>query len=95
MPRLQSSLRISLGDEVNWTVVSCPNPGWAESVFGEPDEDRLWTAIERTVRLDEDDPVAAWAAHSARLVARRDGDHGPRLRRPALQRAPAPTSASG
>jgi aminopeptidase len=72
MPRLQSSLRISLGDIVNWTVVSCPTPGWASSVFGEPDEERLWTAIERAVRLDEDDPVAAWADHSARLVARRE-----------------------
>jgi aminopeptidase len=71
MPRLASSLRISLGDEVNWVVVSCPNPGWANSVFGEPDEDRLWTAIEHAVRLDEPDPVAAWAEHSARLVARR------------------------
>jgi aminopeptidase len=71
MPRLASSLRISLGDEVNWVVVSCPNPGWAESVFGEPDEDRLWTAIERAVRLDEPDPVAAWAEHGRRLVTRR------------------------
>ena len=69
MPRLASSLRISLGDEVNWVVVSCPNPGWANSVFGEPDEDRLWTAIEHAVRLDEPDPVAAWAEHSERLVA--------------------------
>jgi aminopeptidase len=78
MPRLASSLRISLGDEVNWVVVSCPNPGWAESIFGEPDEDRLWTAIESAVRLDEPDPVAAWAAHSERLVARRTAitNHG-------------------
>jgi aminopeptidase len=72
MPRLQSSLQISLGDEVNWTVFSAPNPGWAQTLFGEPDVDRLWTAIERSVRLDEDDPVAAWAAHSANLVARRE-----------------------
>jgi aminopeptidase len=71
MPRLASSLRISLGDEVNWVVVSCPNPGWAESIFGEADEDRLWSAIERAVRLDEPNPVGAWAEHSRRLVTRR------------------------
>jgi aminopeptidase len=72
MPRLQSSLRISLGDVVNWTVVSASTPGWANSIFGEPDEERLWSAIERAVRLDEDDPIAAWAEHSARLVTRRE-----------------------
>jgi aminopeptidase len=72
MPRLASSLRISLGDLVSWTVFSAPNPGWAQSIFGEPDEDRLWTAIERAVRLDEPDPVQAWREHSARLVSRRE-----------------------
>jgi aminopeptidase len=72
MPRLASSLKISLGDVVNWTVFSAPNPGWAQSIFGEPDEERLWKAIERTVRLDEPDPVAAWNEHSARLISRRE-----------------------
>jgi len=32
-------------------------------MFGEPDLERLWKAVEFTVRLDEDDPVAAWRAH--------------------------------
>ena len=96
MPRLASSLRISLGDEVNWVVVSCPNPGWANSsVFGEPDEDRLWTAIEHAVRLDEPDPVAAWAEHSARLVARRKAITERGIRGAALPRARAPICASG
>ncbi|MEO9176919.1 MAG: aminopeptidase, partial [Gaiellales bacterium] len=71
MPRLASSLRISLGDLVSWTVFSAPNRGWAQALFGEPDEERLWTAIERAVRLDEPDPVQAWREHSARLVSRR------------------------
>ncbi len=54
----------------NWTVVACPNEGWAELVFGEPDVDRLWEQIAFCVRLDEDDPVAAWRAHVERLEAR-------------------------
>jgi aminopeptidase len=54
----------------NWTVVACPNEGWAELVFGEPDVDRLWEQLAYCVRLDEDDPVAAWREHVERLEAR-------------------------
>jgi aminopeptidase len=51
----------------NWTVIGVPNVGWAEQMFGEPDLERLWQAVEFTVRLDEDDPVAAWRAHVKRI----------------------------
>jgi len=54
----------------NWTVIGVPNVGWAEQMFGEPDLERLWQAVEFTVRLDEDDPVAAWRAHVARIGKR-------------------------
>jgi aminopeptidase len=54
----------------NWTVVSCPNEGWARQVFGEPDVERLWAAVLTCIRLDEDDPVAAWREHAARLESR-------------------------
>src|SRR5436309_3015337 len=54
----------------NWTVVGVPNEGWAQQMFGEPDVDRLWDAVEYTVRLDEDDPVAAWRAHVERIGKR-------------------------
>src|SRR5436305_11087837 len=54
----------------NWTVVGVPNTGWAQQVFGEPDIGRLWDAVEYTVRLDEDDPVAAWRAHVERIGKR-------------------------
>jgi aminopeptidase len=47
----------------NWTVVGVPNEGWARQIFGEPDLERLWQAVEYCVRLDEDDPVAAWREH--------------------------------
>jgi aminopeptidase len=55
---------------LNWTIVAMPNAGWAELVFGEPDVDRLWNAVETAVRLDEPDPVAAWREHIDRLEAR-------------------------
>ena len=54
----------------NWTVVGVPNEGWASQVFGEPDLERLWRAVEYCVRLDEDDPVAAWRAHVGKIGRR-------------------------
>jgi aminopeptidase len=54
----------------NWTVISCPNEGWAKQVFGEPDIERLWEAVLTCIRLDEDDPVAAWREHVAKLTRR-------------------------
>jgi aminopeptidase len=54
----------------NWTVIACPNEGWATQVFGKPDVDRLWDAVLRCIRLDEDDPEAAWREHIAKLNAR-------------------------
>jgi aminopeptidase len=56
----------------NWTIVSYPNEGWAQTVFGEPDVDRLWAAVETAVRLDEPDPVAAWREHIVNLQRRAD-----------------------
>jgi aminopeptidase len=53
-----------------WTIVAFPTPGWAQQAFGEPDVARLWDAIRATVRLDEPDPVAAWAAHIDMLQQR-------------------------
>jgi aminopeptidase len=54
----------------NWTVIGVPNAGWANQMFGEPDLDRLWELVEFAVRLDEDDPVAAWRAHVERIGKR-------------------------
>jgi aminopeptidase len=54
----------------NWTVVACPNEGWAEAVFGEPDLERLWERVAFCVRLDEDDPVQAWKDHIDKLSRR-------------------------
>ena len=54
----------------NWTVIACPNEGWARQVFGEPDVERLWDVVLRCIRLDEDDPVEAWRSHVAALSAR-------------------------
>ena len=30
---------------INWAIVASPNAGWATTVFGEPDLERLWEAV--------------------------------------------------
>ena len=67
---MAASLRQATEARVSWTVAACPNEGWAQAVFGEPDVERLWEAVAVSVRLDEPDPVAAWREHVDRLVAR-------------------------
>jgi aminopeptidase len=55
---------------INWTIIAYPNEGWATSVFGEPDVERLWDALGSATRLDESNPVEAWRAHIDKLVER-------------------------
>jgi len=55
---------------VNWTTVAYANDGWARTVFGEPEVERLWEAIAYCARLEEPDPVAAWNAHMDELKRR-------------------------
>jgi aminopeptidase len=66
----EAQLRQITSGTINWTVLAYPNEGWAETVFGEPDVERLWGAVASAVRLDEEDPVAAWRAHVDRLAKR-------------------------
>jgi aminopeptidase len=61
------SARITNEQLINWVVVGYPTPGWARQVFGRADVEALWQALERVVRLDTPDPVAAWQAHLDRL----------------------------
>jgi aminopeptidase len=68
----ETSLSLTSG-RCNWSIVAYPNPGWATSVFGEPDVGRLWRAVAGAVRLDEPDPVSAWQAHIERLSRRAEG----------------------
>lgn len=54
----------------NWVIVAAPNPGWARTVFGEPDIEALWRAVATATRLDSADPVEAWREHDAMLKRR-------------------------
>ena len=70
MPYIPETFELIASGDVNWTVVPGPNPGWAERLFGEPDEERLWQTLAPILRLDADDPVKAWQDHVARLEER-------------------------
>lgn len=60
-----------MGNRNTWSVVSIPTVSWAVKVFpyATPEEavDKLWEAILKTVRVDAEDPVAAWKAHQSTL----------------------------
>ncbi len=66
----EASLKHTVERTNNWTIVAYPNAGWAAKMFGEPDVERLWEAVECAVLLDEDDPAAAWDEHLDRLTGR-------------------------
>lgn len=57
-----------------WCVVASPNPAWAASVMGTgPDAEttaRFEAVIAPILRVDRDDPVAAWEAHAVNLGKR-------------------------
>jgi aminopeptidase len=65
----EASLKLTDG-LCNWSIVAFPSEGWARTVFGEADVERLWAAVATAVRLDEPDPVAAWKEHIAKLAGR-------------------------
>ena len=54
---------------VAWTIVPGATAGWATQIFGIPDQERLWAALEKAMRLDQPDPVAAWRARLDRLAS--------------------------
>ncbi|MBT2287821.1 aminopeptidase [Paenibacillus albidus] len=60
-----------MSDKFSWCIVAVPSQPWADKVFPDvPAEERmgkLWEAIFHTVRLDHEDPVAAWQEHLKNL----------------------------
>lgn len=54
-----------------WCIASIPTKSWAKKVFPYVSEEeaieKLWDAIFSAVRVDREDPVAAWEEHKANL----------------------------
>ena len=72
LPAVKENMEVVNARSVNWTVVPCPTRPWAELVHPDLDPDaayeKLWEQIVRVCRLDEDDPVEAWARRREELV---------------------------
>jgi aminopeptidase len=71
MPALEESWLEAVNDRlVAWTIVAYPTERWAVETLGEPDVDRLWSAVAHVMRLDQPDPAAAWSERLDELEAR-------------------------
>ena len=70
----QPAMERIAGFDLNWNLVAYPGSAWARLVFPDVDERtairRLADAIFAASRVDNEDPVAAWAAHNAVLRQR-------------------------
>src|SRR5579871_6771976 len=68
------ALELITRHEINWNIVACATPAWAAAMFPDDKPDvalaKLWDAIFKTSRVDNDDPVNAWKAHDATLQKR-------------------------
>ncbi|WP_338451199.1 aminopeptidase [Niallia oryzisoli] len=73
---LQQYRKYVQSDKISWTVIAAPSQGWADMVFpNDPAETRvekLWDAIFATVRVDAEDPIAAWKHHDETLHTKVD-----------------------
>lgn len=71
----RQALELITASAINWSLVPYAAPAWAKAMFPDLSETeataRLWDAVFAATRIDEADPVAAWAAHNAALMARR------------------------
>ena len=71
LPFLKEIMLVIADRTTNWTVVPCPTEPWARTVFPDlhPEEalDKLWEQVAHVCRLDEPDPVAAWAERADEL----------------------------
>jgi aminopeptidase len=71
MPAAEKSWLEAVNErKVAWVIVAYPTERWARETLGEPDVDRLWSAVAHAMRLDQPDPAAAWSERLDELEAR-------------------------
>ena len=79
----QPALEKIAGFDINWNIIAFPGTSWAKQVFpGEEDNvavAKLADAIFAASRVDNADPVSAWAAHNAALRTRTEWLNGQRF----------------
>lgn len=65
-----------MSNKNTWSIISIPTKAWAKKVFPNLNEEeaveKLWDAIFKIVRVDKNDPVAAWEEHKENLKSGMD-----------------------
>ena len=73
---LRNYRKYAMSDKISWSIVAVPSKAWADKVFPELQEEKrisaLWDAIFKATRIDLEDPVQAWIAHSDNLNHKAD-----------------------
>ncbi len=68
---MQKQMELLMKNAYSWLLVAAPHPKWAAKVFPTLPEDQqmdaMWEAIFKLCRIDQPDPVAAWAKHIKQL----------------------------
>ncbi len=61
-------------NKIRWPLAAYPNKKWAKKMFPDLSSDKavrkLWEYVGKTVRLDREDPVAAWEEHQRNIERR-------------------------
>jgi aminopeptidase len=72
LPATRETGKVVNDRTTNWTAVPCPTRPWAQLVHPDLDPDEAWARlcdeILHVCRLDEEDPIAAWAQRAEVLV---------------------------
>jgi aminopeptidase len=76
LPSLKESGKVVNDRTTNWSIVPAPTPAWASLVFPDLPADDALTRLEEQIvhvlRLDEEDPIAAWRKRADTLVSAAD-----------------------
>lgn len=68
--------KYTMNDRIAWSIISIPTGDWAQKIFPDKTKEEaiesLWDAIVKIVRVDQEDPVAAWDAHNETLRTARE-----------------------
>jgi len=73
LPTVKEGIKVVNDRTTNWTICPCASSAWAELVFPDLDAsarmERLESELLHVLRLDEEDPIAAWRARADTLVS--------------------------
>jgi aminopeptidase len=72
--KLSPAIEYTMSSIVAWSIVAIPTTAWATKVFAHSEDavEKLWEAIFKVTRINQEDPIAAWKSHVESLKTRKD-----------------------